>query len=138
MLQSVSPRWLARRIVALDRAEPSVEMEKPHRGNLMKISQFDVGRSAECIVADGSLKVVSEIIMCAAVRASDGKIVRGRRHIDAIRALQEMLGYEGEQPRGKDQGFVTSADKFVSREQAYRLHFPNRSEPDELQSDDLY
>ena len=104
----------------------------------MEISQGNVGSIAGRIVADESRATISEIIICAAVRASDGKIVRGRRHIDAVRALQEMLGYECEQPRGKDQGFVTSADKFVSREEAYRLHFPNRSEPDELQSDDLY
>lgn len=89
----------------------------------MKISQGKVGRIAERIVADESRAAISEIIMCAAVRASDGKIVRGRRHIDAVRALQEMLGYECEQPRGKDKGFVTSADKFVSREEAVPIAF---------------
>jgi hypothetical protein len=79
-----------------------------------------------------------EIIICAAVRASDGKIVRGHRHNDAICALQSMLGYEGEQPHGEDQGFVTSANRFVTRGEAYRLHFPDRTEPDELHSDDLH
>ncbi|MBU6463591.1 MAG: hypothetical protein KGK01_02055 [Bradyrhizobium sp.] len=78
-----------------------------------------------------------EKISSAAVRASDGKIITGRRHIDAIRALQKMLGYENDRPRGNDQGFVTSANRFVSRQEAYRLHFPNRSDPDELHSDDL-
>jgi hypothetical protein len=79
-----------------------------------------------------------EIVICAAVRASDGKIVRGHRHNDAIRALQAMDGYEGEQPHGEDQGFVTSTNRFVSRGVAYRLHFPDKREPDELHSDDLY
>jgi hypothetical protein len=79
-----------------------------------------------------------EIVICAAVRASDGKIVRGHRHKDAIRALQGMEGYEGEQPHAEDQGFVTSADRFATRREAYRLHFPDRTEPDELHSDDLY
>jgi len=79
-----------------------------------------------------------EIVICAAVRASDGKVVRGHRHNDAIRALQAMDGYEGEQPHGEDQGFVTSTNRFVTRGEAYRLHFPNRTEPDELHSDDLY
>lgn len=79
-----------------------------------------------------------EIIICAAVRASNGKIVRGRRHNDAIRALQEMDGYQGEQPYGDDQGFVTSTNRFVNRWEAYRLHFPDRAVPDELRSDDLY
>lgn len=79
-----------------------------------------------------------EIILCAAVRASDEKVVRGRRHNDAIRALQAMDGYECEQPHGENQGFVTSANRFVTRAEAYRLHFPDRKEPDELHSDDLY
>ena len=79
-----------------------------------------------------------EIIICAAVRASNGKVVRGRRHIDAIRVLGAMDGYHGEQPRGDDQGFITSTNRFVSRLEAYRIHFPDRTEPDELRSDDLY
>lgn len=80
----------------------------------------------------------SETIICAAVRASNGKIVTGHRHIDAIDALRAMVGYENEQPLRENQGFLTSAHKFVNREEAYRLHFPDRTEPDELQSDDLY
>ena len=79
-----------------------------------------------------------EFVVSAAVRASNGKVVTGHRHIDAIRELQEMLGYENEQPHGENQGFVTSANRFVNREEAYRLHFPERTEPGELQSDDLY
>lgn len=79
-----------------------------------------------------------ELVICAAVRASDGKVITGHRHNDAIRALQAMDGYENEEPLGEDQGFVTSTNRFVNRREAYRLHFPNRAEPDELRSDDLY
>jgi hypothetical protein len=79
-----------------------------------------------------------EIIICAAVRASNGKVVGGHRHNDAIHALQALDGYEGEQPHGEDQGFVTSMDRFVNRWEAYRLHFPDSTEPDELHSDELY
>ena len=79
-----------------------------------------------------------EFVVSAAVRASNGKVVTGHRHIDAIRELQEMLGYENEQPHGENQGFVTSTNRFVNRAEAYRLHFPDRTQPDELQSDDLY
>jgi hypothetical protein len=79
-----------------------------------------------------------ETISFAAVRASDGKIVRGNRHNDTIHALHAMDGYEGEEPHGENQGFVTSTGRFVNRRTAYRLHFPNRTEPDELRSDDLY
>lgn len=80
----------------------------------------------------------SEMVICAAIRASNGKVIRGHRHIDAIRALQAMDGYRGEQPTGEDQGFITSTNRFVNRREAYRLRFPDRTEPDELSSDDLY
>lgn len=79
-----------------------------------------------------------EVIICAAVRASDGKVVIDYRHNDAIRALQTIDGYEDEQPHGENQGFFTSTNRFVNRREAYRLHFPDRAEPDELCSDDLY
>jgi hypothetical protein len=46
--------------------------------------------------------------------------------------------YEGERPEGNNQGFVTRTNRFVNRKEAYRIHFPDRSEPDELRSDDLY
>jgi hypothetical protein len=85
-----------------------------------------------------SSAATSEKVICAAVRASNGKIVRGHRHNDAIRALQAMPGYESEQPRGDDQGFVTSTNRFVNRKEAYQLHFPDSTEPGELHSDDLY
>jgi hypothetical protein len=85
-----------------------------------------------------SRAVQPETVICAAVRASNGKIVTGVRHNDAIRALQAMQGYECEQPHGDDQGFVTSTNRFVNRGEAYRLHFPDLTEPGELHSDDLY
>lgn len=80
----------------------------------------------------------TEIVICAAVRASNGRVVRGHRHSDAIRALQAMNGYEAEQPNGDDQGFVTSTNRFVNRQEAYRIRFPKNGELDELRSDDLY
>lgn len=61
----------------------------------MQISQGNVVRIATRIEADESV-TVPETIMCAAVRASNGKLVTGLRHIDAVRALQEMSGYENE------------------------------------------
>jgi hypothetical protein len=80
---------------------------------------------------------MGEEIVSAAVRATNGKVVRGRRHIDAIRYLQGLPGYEAESPSGEDQGFLTTLGRFVGREEAYRIHFPERSVPDELQSDDI-
>jgi hypothetical protein len=101
---------------------------------MTRISGHRVDASA-CPVSDDT---TPETIICAAVRASNGKVIRGHRHNDAIRTLQAMEGYQGEQPDGQDQGFVTSTNRFVNRREAYRLHFPDRAEPDELRSDDLY
>jgi hypothetical protein len=56
-----------------------------------------------------------EIVICAAVRAKDGKIIRGHRHNDAIRALHDIPGYEQEHCHGDDQGFVTSTNRYVTR-----------------------
>jgi len=103
----------------------------------MKISRDNACSIAERVESDELRAVATEVVVCAAVRASNGKIVRGGRHFDAIRALQEMPGYENEYPEGDDQGFVTLDNRFVNREEAYRLHFPDRVERDELQSDDL-
>jgi hypothetical protein len=100
-------------------------------------TQGNVDRIAARIVTDELCAASIEIVMCAAVRASNGKVVRGYRHVDAIRALQEMPGYENEYPEGDDQGFVTLNNRFVNRKEAYRLHFPDRFERDELQSEDL-
>jgi hypothetical protein len=105
---------------------------------MRKASVLNMGRYSTEMEAMNSRTAPPETVICAAVRASNGKIVRGHGHIDAIRALQAMDGYEGEQPRGEDQGFVTSTDRFVNRREAYRLQFPDRTAPDELQSDDLY
>ncbi len=79
-----------------------------------------------------------EKVICAAVRASTGKIVHGHRHYDAIRALQGIPGHESEQPSESNQGFVTSTNRFVNRDEAFRLHFPHSTELSELESVDLY
>ena len=104
----------------------------------MKIWQDCIDRTAKRVRSGELCVVTPEIVICAAVRASDGKIVRGFRHHDAIRALQTIAGYEGEEPYGNNQGFVTSTNRYVTRMEGYQLHFPDRTEPDELHSDDLY
>jgi hypothetical protein len=84
-----------------------------------------------------SIDPTPERIVCAAVRASNGKIVIGDSHYDAIRALQAMEGYEREKPKGENQGFITSCNRFVTRREAYCIHFPERVEAEELTSEDL-
>lgn len=52
---------------------------------------------------------------------SDGYIVRGHRHSDAIRTAHDIPRYENERPHGDDQGFVTSQNEYVTRFQAMTI-----------------
>jgi len=81
-----------------------------------------------------------EIVICAAVVATNGTVIRCHRHHDGIEALHrrklQMLA----------QGFVTSRNRYVTRTDAMRLQVlagvPSaRSEGyrgDQLYSEDLY
>lgn len=65
-----------------------------------------------------------EVVICAAVRAKDGFIYRGHRHAHALYrpfGLQGVPGYENERPHGDDQGFITSRNRYVSREEAMQI-----------------
>ncbi len=84
-----------------------------------------------------------EIIICAAIRMSDGYIVRGHRHNNCIRTASEIPKYQGEKWHGDDQGFITSTGRYVGRKEAYeiasaakQLKYDNISK--ELYSEDLY
>lgn len=59
-----------------------------------------------------------EICICAAVKATDGTIVRGHRHGDCIHTIIHM----GKEAKGSAcQGFMTSRNRFVDREEGARL-----------------
>lgn len=67
-----------------------------------------------------------DICICAAIRMADGYIVRGHRHADAIRTASMYPRYAenwecpfGE--NGEDQGFVTSRNRYVTREEGLAL-----------------
>ena len=55
-----------------------------------------------------------EIVICAAVLTTDGKIFRGHRHSDCIHAIKRRRLKPGEHP--SDQGFITSRNRYVTRE----------------------
>jgi hypothetical protein len=60
-----------------------------------------------------------EICICSAVKTTDGIIIRGHRHRDCI----EGIIRRGKKP-AKDfnaQGFITSQNRFVDREEGFRL-----------------
>lgn len=67
-----------------------------------------------------------EICICAAIRMPDGVIIRGHRHSNCIATAYDMPRYKeswecpfGE--NGEDQGFVTSRNRYVTREEGMAL-----------------
>jgi hypothetical protein len=62
-----------------------------------------------------------EIVICSAVAATDGTIVRGHRHHDAIRTLSQIPGKTYSYGKGDTQGFVTSKGRYVTRKKGYEI-----------------
>jgi hypothetical protein len=68
-----------------------------------------------------------EIIICAAVLYSNGKVFVGRAHFECFRAAHAAntyafaKGYEKEMAQEVEQGFVTSQRRFIDREEALKL-----------------
>ncbi len=64
-----------------------------------------------------------EICICAAIKLSTGEVYRGHRHGDCVLGLNRNYGFRLKQVVWKDsiQGFVTSKNRFVSREEGRRL-----------------
>lgn len=60
-----------------------------------------------------------EICICAAIRMNNGVILRGHRHDDCFNTARKY-GYGEILTQGK-QGFVTSRNRFVSREEGAQL-----------------
>ena len=63
---------------------------------------------------------MKEMVICAAIKTKDGKVIRGHRHADAIYTARRMR-YKLEDLSFADQGFVTSRNRYVSREEGRRL-----------------
>lgn len=71
-----------------------------------------------------------EICICSAIRLPDGRLIRGHRHGDCIRTAVELIDHRhsiGLEPTGwsssmcDEQGFITSANRYVGREEGLRL-----------------
>ena len=60
-----------------------------------------------------------EIVICSAVKATNGQIFRGHRHSDCFRAIVDRMLTPDGNPEA--QGFITSSNRFVGREEAYRI-----------------
>lgn len=89
---------------------------------------------------------MKEIVICAAVGMSDGYVVRGHRHNDAIRTAHGIPRYKDERPHGDDQGFVTSENRYVTRKVGFEVQHAAKIlsvdsmgyKGEELYSEDLY
>lgn len=90
------------------------------------------------------IKKYKEIVICAAVIATDGSIIRGHRHADCIHTMKGM----GLKPKlnPNAQGFITSKNRYVTREQGRKIQDEARIESASpegyfgttLYSEDLY
>ena len=92
---------------------------------------------------------MTELIICAAIRVN-GYVWKGHRHGHALRAMLDEMQWEHTQHEitgmVKEQGFVTSLNRFVDREEAMRIHLAGGFKSidkdgyrgDELFSEDLY
>jgi hypothetical protein len=79
-----------------------------------------------------------ETVICAAIRLPDGRIFRGHRHGDCIRTAREAVNWNGgvdpwregdwigrheywHPSMCEDQGFITSRNRYVDRQEGMRL-----------------
>jgi hypothetical protein len=84
--------------------------------------------------------------ICAAIKLPDGYIIRGHRHHNCFRTLDDSPRYKETSALSIVQGFVTSENKFVGRYEALDIqqaaNIPS-SNPigyigNQLYSEDLY
>ena len=81
-----------------------------------------------------------EVVICSAVVADDGMVYRGHRHNNCINLIREVKKIP------KEQGFITSKNRFVGRKEAYKIQIEAGIESrdgyhhilGELFSEDLY
>jgi hypothetical protein len=68
-----------------------------------------------------------EFILCAAIDYG-GIIVCGHRHGDCYKTLTDLIGDidETKLPKRDDQGFLTSTNRYVGREEAWKIAKENK------------
>lgn len=62
---------------------------------------------------------MKEICICAAVKNTKGKIIRGQAHRDCRDGIIRRGGLPSK--KWRDEGFITSDNRFVNREEGYKL-----------------
>ena len=64
---------------------------------------------------------MKEIVICAAIKTKKGIVIRGHRHADCIYTAQRE-GFDLKKDLAfADQGFVTSRNRYVTREEGRKL-----------------
>lgn len=92
------------------------------------IKRTDGGRKIAC---EGFLKEIREMIedkemvICAAVRTLEGRIIRGHRHTDCFNTIKDLNLIYSNIP--EDQGYLTSKNRYVVREEGERIFKENGS-----------
>ncbi len=92
---------------------------------------------------------MDEKIICAAVLLEDGRIFYGHRHTHCLEALSSQLSWTLNRQQisalKKEQGFVTTHNRFVGREEALQIALAQNQIKDlsqirgtDLYSEDLY
>lgn len=64
---------------------------------------------------------MTEFCICAAIRMPDGEVVHGHRHCHCLDVVRARPNFDREALIASEQGFVTSAGRFVGREQAMEI-----------------
>ncbi len=110
---------------------------------------FPFGAFTSCRQANPLIMAQKEFILCAAVNYK-GIIVSGYRHGDCADVLKDLLSEHigfVDTPERKDQGFLTSHNRFVDRKEAFVIAKANNQiwhklhdgvEEGQLTSEDLY
>jgi len=71
-----------------------------------------------------------EIVICSAIKLPNGKIFRGHRHADCIYTAHKFVVWNAGNDPGdhhwtsdmcSDQGFITSRNRYVGREEGLRI-----------------
>lgn len=101
--------------------------------------------TAAVLVRDLLVAACFEICICAAIRLADGRVIRSHRHSHAMRTAFDMR-IPTVDIRAAEQGFVTSHNRYVGREEGLQLQLaaglpsadPGGYRGDLLFSEDLY
>ena len=77
-----------------------------------------------------------EIVICSALLLKDGYVIRGHRHNHCFGVLADLKRSKTDVFK---QGFMTSDNRFVVREEAYKIYFKkDKISKNKLYSEDIY